>query len=145
MVSLRNELGFTHVLSSHSLHDVLLLFLSRFVRLFAFGAVTPILVLYLRHLGFADKLVGAFLSFTLVGDVLLSLVITFIADKVGRRRMLALGAVLMAGSGITFALSDNYFVLLAAAVLGVVSRAFPFTSRHSSHINSRGVRRSEWG
>lgn len=76
MPSLSNELGFHHVQSSHSLRDVWLLYASRFVRLFAFGAVAPILVLHLRNLDFSDKLVGSFLSLTLLGDVLLSLLIT---------------------------------------------------------------------
>ena len=76
MPSLANELGFHHVRSSHSLRDVMLLFASRFVRLFAFGAVAPILVLHLRTLDFSDQLVGSFLSLTLLGDVLLSLVVT---------------------------------------------------------------------
>lgn len=45
-------------------------------QLHRFGAVAPILVLHLRHLGFSDQLVGSFLSLTLLGDVLLSLVVT---------------------------------------------------------------------
>lgn len=91
-----------------------------------FGSVAPILILYLRHLGFPDTLVGSFLSFTLLGDVLLSLVVTWTADKFGRRKVLAIGAFLMGISGIVFATSDNYFVLLTAAVVGVVSRASLF-------------------
>jgi len=37
--------------------------------------------------------------------------------------MLALGALLMVGSGVVFALSSNYYVLLAAAIFGVISPA----------------------
>ncbi len=58
---------------------------------------------------------------TLLGDVLISLVLTSITDKVGRRRVLTLGASLMAISGLVFAASDNYWLLLVASVLGVIS------------------------
>lgn len=121
MSRILNEFGYHHVMSSHSKRDVFLLFASRFIRLFAFGSVAPILILYLRLLGFPDKLVGTFLSLTLLGDVILSLIVTWVADKFGRRNVLALGAVLMGVSGIVFAISDSYLVLLAAAVFGVIS------------------------
>lgn len=121
MSRILNEFGYHHVMSSHSKRDVFLLFASRFIRLFAFGSVAPILILYLRLLGFPDKLVGTFLSLTLLGDVILSLIVTWVADKFGRRNVLALGAVLMGVSGIVFAISDSYLLLLAAAVFGVIS------------------------
>jgi predicted MFS family arabinose efflux permease len=39
----------------------------------------------------------------------------------GRKAILALGALLMAASGVVFGLSGNYWVLLAAAIFGVIS------------------------
>lgn len=67
----------------------------------SFGVVAPILILYLRALGISERLVGLFLSLTLLGDVLLSLGVTWTADHIGRRRMLALGSVLMGGAGVS--------------------------------------------
>ncbi|KAJ9606579.1 hypothetical protein H2200_008587 [Cladophialophora chaetospira] len=61
------------------------------------------------------------MTLTLVGDVLLSLVLTNWADHFGRRRITKLGSGLMVASGIVFALASNYWVLLAAAVFGVIS------------------------
>ena len=61
------------------------------------------------------------MTLTLIGDVAISFVLAVFADGVGRRAVLALGAVLMVASGIVFALTDNYWVLLAAAVFGVIS------------------------
>ena len=95
------HLGLQHLLDTAHKNDILLLLVSRLFRMFAFQAMAPILVLYLRSLGFRDQVVGAFLSLTLVGDVVLSLVVTFVADAVGRRRTLALGAALMAMSGVS--------------------------------------------
>ncbi|KAK4047419.1 hypothetical protein OIV83_005466 [Microbotryomycetes sp. JL201] len=78
MVSIASELGIVHVKQSSNPRDVLLLYASRVVRMIAFGAIAPILVLHLRSLSFSDTQVGSFLSLTLVGDVLLSLLVTFV-------------------------------------------------------------------
>lgn len=61
------------------------------------------------------------MTFTLLGDVLLSLLLTLVADKLGRRRILFGGSIMMACSGITFALSENFWILLIAAVFGIIS------------------------
>ncbi|GAA5916005.1 hypothetical protein JCM6882_003494 [Rhodosporidiobolus microsporus] len=118
-----NELGLAHLCSSRSPRDVALLIVLRFVRLFAFGSIAPILVLFLSALGFSDSKVGLFLSLTLLGDVGLSLLVSWWADKVGRRRVLAAGAAAMGVSGLVFFLSRSYIPLLLAATFGVVSRA----------------------
>jgi len=101
--------------------DVKLLCLQRFVRLFAYGASTLVLVLYLVELGNSTSQTGLFMTLTLIGDVVISLVLTLIADRVGRRRLLALGSLLMTASGIVFAFVGNFWVLLAASVVGVIS------------------------
>jgi MFS family permease len=61
------------------------------------------------------------MTLTLLGDVLLSLLLTLIADRLGRRKILFFGSVLMSIAGVTFALSENFWILLAAAVVGVIS------------------------
>ncbi|KAK4938907.1 hypothetical protein LTR10_020730 [Elasticomyces elasticus] len=101
--------------------DVKLLTLQRYVRLFAYGGSTIILALFLSHLNISDQQIGLFMTLTLLGDVAISLLLTVVADKIGRRRMLALGAILMTASGIIFALSSNYWILVMASVLGVIS------------------------
>ncbi|KIV85121.1 hypothetical protein PV11_00856 [Exophiala sideris] len=101
--------------------DVKLLTLQRYVRLFAYGGSTIILALFLSHLNISDQQIGLFMTLTLLGDVAISLLLTVVADKIGRRRMLALGAFLMTASGIIFALSSNYWILVMASVLGVIS------------------------
>jgi MFS family permease len=69
-----------------------LLFAARIFRLFAYGFLGLVLVLYLRALGYAEARVGVLLAFTLLGDAAISLTITTRADRLGRRRMLLLGA-----------------------------------------------------
>ena len=102
--------------------DVWLLLAARFVRMLAFGSSSLILALFLSGLGQTPVQVGRFLTLTLVGDFLLSLVLTFVADSMlGRRNTLRLGAISMLLSGLVFATSTNEQLLLTAAVFGVVS------------------------
>ncbi len=114
-----DELGLASVY--HCQHDVKLLCLQRFCRLFAYGGSTLILVAFLQELGFSRTRIGFFMTLTLVGDVVISFVLTLFADAIGRKAILLIGAVLMVASGITFARCADYWVLLAAAIFGVIS------------------------
>lgn len=101
--------------------DAWLIIFARCCRMFAYGASSLILALFFNELKVSDSSIGLFLTLTLVGDVILSLVISLVADKVGRRRTLLFGASLMVLAGVTFFLSENYWVLLPAAIVGVLS------------------------
>jgi MFS family permease len=94
---------------------------TRALRLFAYGALAVVLVLYLTELGFQASQIGLLLTLTLVGDTVVSLVLTTRADRVGRRRILIAGAVLMTLAGLAFALTSNFVVLVLAGTLGVIS------------------------
>lgn len=101
--------------------DAGLIILARCSRMFAFGTTSLILALFFANLKFTDYQIGLFMSLTLVGDVALSFFLTMIADKVGRRLILFSGSVLMILSGAIFALFENFWLLLFAAVIGVIS------------------------
>lgn len=101
--------------------DVIILFTTRSLRLFAYGALALILVVYLTELGLSESQSGLLLTMTMLGDIALSLWITTIADRVGRKRMLIFGALLMALGGFGFALSGAFLWLLLAATIGVIS------------------------
>ncbi|MBI1849970.1 MAG: MFS transporter [Planctomycetes bacterium] len=101
--------------------DGRLLFATRIVRLFAYGFVSVVLGLYLAALGFSEARIGLLLTLTLVGDTAISLWLSTRADRLGRKRMLLVGAVLMAAAGAVFATSDAFVVLLLAATIGVIS------------------------
>src|SRR5258708_26307231 len=94
--------------------DGRLLFLTRFTRLFAYGALSVVLVLYLTSVGLSESQTGLLLTLTLAGDTVVSLLLTTRADRFGRRRMLIIGAILMAGAGLTFAVTKNFWVLAIA-------------------------------
>lgn len=124
------ESGITAILGSS--HDTKLLCAQRFVRLFAYGTTFLILVHFLTSLDINDAHVGLFMTMTLLGDVVISFVLTLITDNVGRRKVLAAGCVLMTMSGVVFALSSNYWVLVLASVIGVISPRYVAANAHQS-------------
>jgi predicted MFS family arabinose efflux permease len=65
--------------------------------------------------------VGVLLTLVLLGDTVISLWITTAADRLGRRRMLIAGSVLMTFAGAVFALTSNFWLLLLAGTVGVIS------------------------
>jgi len=106
---------------AHSQHDVLLLFVARSIRLFAYGALSVILALYLHETGLSGPEIGLLFTLTLLGDAGISLWITTTADRLGRKRMLVLGAALMILAGVVFILTGNFILLSFAAIIGVIS------------------------
>ncbi len=86
-----------------------------------YGALSVVLVLYLAALGFDGATIGILLTLTLVGDTAISLWLTTHADRLGRRRVLLVGALLMAAAGLVFAGTDVVALLLVAATIGVIS------------------------
>ena len=101
--------------------DAWLLFATRFTRLFAYGSLSVVLVFYLIGLGLNTSQTGLLLTLTLAGDTVVSLFLTTRADRIGRRRTLIVGAVLMAGAGVAFASTRNLWLLLLAGTIGVIS------------------------
>ncbi len=101
--------------------DARILFLTRTVRMFGYGFLAVVLVLYLAEIGLPAEAIGLLLSLTLAGDTLISLWLTTNADRIGRRRVLVAGALLMAGAGVAFALTSVPPILLLAAAIGVIS------------------------
>ena len=111
------ELSFARALNT----DGRWLFTTRTIRLFAYGFLSVVLALYLAQVGLNETEIGLLLSFTLVGDAGISLWITTSADRIGRQKMLLLGAALMIFAGIVFVLTQNLVLLIAAAIIGVIS------------------------
>lgn len=112
-------LGFEVLQSLHQ--DAKMLILAKVVRMFSFGFLSVMLVVYLQCLNFADKDIGILFSLTLMGDMVISLVMTSHADVWGRRKILLVGSFLSIITGIIFATQQNFWILLISAVLGVIS------------------------
>lgn len=100
--------------------DGKLILAARGIRTFAYGFLSILLGLYLDGLGFSPLQVGAVLTTTLAGSAALTILFTSVADRYGRRRMLSVSAVLMAGAGLLFALTNRYPLLILASLTGTI-------------------------
>ena len=101
--------------------DIRLLFTTRIVRLFCYGFLSVVLALFLAQAGLSEKMIGLLFTLTLAGDAGITLWLTTSADRFGRRRTLLVGALLMAGAGLVFLITRNPLLLMAAAIIGVIS------------------------
>jgi MFS family permease len=101
--------------------DLRLLFTTRITRLFAYGFLSVVLALYLAEAGLSEVQIGILLTLTLAGDAAITLWLTTQADRLGRRRLLVVGAMLMLLAGIVFLLTRNPILLTLAAIVGVLS------------------------
>jgi MFS family permease len=101
--------------------DSRFLFVTRGLRLFAYGFLSVVLMIYLASLGLNEKQIGLLFTLTLIGDTVISLWLTTAADRTGRRRMLIAGSLLMVFAGVLFAVTENFLLLLVAATVGVIS------------------------
>ncbi len=101
--------------------NIAILFETRIIRLFCYGFLSIILALYLADVGLSESQIGLLFTLTLVGDAGISLWLTTSADRFGRKRTLIIGALLMAGAGLVFILTNNVIILMTAAIIGVIS------------------------
>jgi len=83
--------------------------------------LSVVLVFYLTSLGLSTSQTGLLLTLTLAGDTVVSLYLTTRADRIGRRRMLIIGAALMTAAGLSFAYTRNFVFLILAGTIGVIS------------------------
>lgn len=89
--------------------------------MFAYGFLSVILALYLDSIGLSKREIGLLLTLAMIGDALVSFYITTSADRIGRRRMLVAGALLMAVGGAAFAATESAPLLMIIATIGVFS------------------------
>ena len=118
--------------------DGRLLFITRSARMFGYGFLSVVLVLYLTQLGLDEAPIGLLFTLTLIGDTVISLWLTTRADRFGRRRTLMIGAALMIFAAALFALTKDFTLLLIAATIGVISpsgnEVGPFLSIEQSSL-----------
>jgi MFS family permease len=101
--------------------DGWLLLASCAVRSFAYGFLSVILGLYLDTIGLSPAAIGWIFTAALAGSAVMTIVITVVADRFGRKLLLIAGAVLMALAGWVFAVTDHPLMLALAAICGTIS------------------------
>lgn len=101
--------------------DGWVLFATCGVRSFAYGSLSVILGLYLDAGGLNPTAIGWIFTAALAGGAVMTIVITAVADRFGRRVLLIIGALLMALAASVFALSQDPILLTIAAIFGTIS------------------------
>lgn len=100
--------------------DTARILLIRSLRAFGFGFLGVLLALYLERFGFGAVQIGLYLSLATLGGIGMNFAFSRLADRYGRRRVLALAAVLYALAGTLLAFAHGPVLLLLAAVAGTV-------------------------
>jgi MFS family permease len=101
--------------------DGKLLLTAKILRTFAYGFLSIILAIYLKLIGFSELYIGLILTATLVNSVIFTLIASFYADKIGRRKLLIIYSSLMSVSGLVFFVTSNYIALIISAFTGTIN------------------------
>jgi MFS family permease len=101
--------------------DTTILFTTRAVRMYGFGAISIVIALYLGERGLSSSLIGWVFTLALAGDALISIGVTQIADRFGRRKLLLVSSALIAIAGLGFAYTGNITLLILTAIVGTIS------------------------
>lgn len=94
---------------------------ARTLRSFADGYVALLLPRYLTLLGFNAWEIGLLITATLLGTGMMTLAAGFAAHRMGARRLLALAALLMCGTGMAMGQVSAFWPLLLIAFFGTVN------------------------
>lgn len=97
------------------------LYLAAFLRALATGLIGVLLGLYLARRGFDAGAIGLVIGAGLSGAALATLIVTFFADRLGRRRTLIVLSGLAVIGGALLLFTDNVAAACAAAFLGMVN------------------------
>jgi MFS family permease len=101
--------------------DGKLLLAARTLRTFAYGFLSVVLAIYLKLIGFNDLYIGFILTATLLNSVIFTLIASFYADRLGRRKVLIIYSALMSASGLVFFVTNNYVALIISAFIGTIN------------------------
>ncbi len=108
--------------TSH-LRDRVLISTAAFLRSFGVGLLGVILGIYLYRAGYSSLAIGIVVAAGLAGASLATLIISFAADRLGRKRSLLILSVLSAFGGLALALifSVPFFLLVVFAFAGMLN------------------------
>ncbi len=102
--------------------DLLLLFGGRAVRSISQSFLAIVVPLYLARLGYSAVQIGVLFSAGAIASALLATAVGLLSDRLGRKTLLILIALLSVGGGLAFALSGSFIVLVVAGALGTIGR-----------------------
>jgi MFS family permease len=97
------------------------LLIAKGLRAFGDGFVSLLLPLYLLQLGFSPLQVGVLATTTLFGSGMLTLLVGLYAYRYRFRTLLLAATLLMAGTGLGFALLTDFWPLMLVALVGTLN------------------------
>jgi MFS family permease len=103
------------------MNDRRIIYAAAFLRALATGMAGVLLGLYLARIGFTAAVIGVVISVGLAGATLALVVVTWIGDRLGRRRALLALSLLGAGGGVLAALGGGLPAVAAAAFFGMLN------------------------
>src|SRR5262245_25105063 len=94
---------------------------ARALRDFGDGFTVVLLPVYLTALGLGPFEVGVVASLALFGSALTTLAVGLLGARANQRRLLIAASALMVVTGLAFAVSSNYAVVLLVALIGTIN------------------------
>ena len=101
--------------------DQRLIYAAAFLRAVGVGLLGVLFALYLTARGFHPTQIGVLVAIGLAGSAAGTFIVSFWADRIGRRRCLVLFSLGMAAGGIGFALCPSFATLAGACFFGMVN------------------------
>ena len=108
-------------MNSHPHRDLLLIDAAGFLRSLGVGLTGVVLGIYLFRIGLSSVAIGFVIAAGLAGSALATVVVSFAADRLGRRRSLLVLSLLSAIGGLTLAVSPALPLLLMMAFVGMLN------------------------
>jgi MFS family permease len=108
-------------LKSHPQRDRILINAAGFLRSLGVGLMGVVLGIYLFRLDLPSFAIGLVIAAGLAGAALATIVVSFAADRTGRKRVLLLLSLLSGVGGLALALSPTFPLLLIMAFIGMVN------------------------
>lgn len=91
---------------------------ARGLRTFVRGSISVLLAIYFNGLGFTLIEIGLLISLGIAGSAIFTFVVSIIAERVGRKRLLILLTALSSSSLLALIFSESFFVLALFAFVG---------------------------
>jgi MFS family permease len=106
---------------SHSHRDLVLINAAGFLRSLGVGLMGVVLGIYLFRVGLSSFTIGLVIAAGLAGSALATIIVSFAADRLGRKQSLLLLSFLTGIGGLALALAPVFPVLLTMAFIGMLN------------------------
>ena len=108
-------------MKSNPHRDLILINAVGFLRSLGVGLIGVVLGIYLFRVGLSSVRIGFVIAAGLAGSALATVIVSFAADRVGRRQSLLVLSLLTGIGGLALALSPALIVLLTMVFIGMVN------------------------